>query len=173
MLRVPSTSGGITPPTACALIHQLAEGYARGMPPAVGALPAPAQGYARAFLSWATVLRPVPVFAETFVVNDTYKYAGTLDLVAVLGDGQAWFVDFKTMDMIYREATLQAEAYRRAEWIYPPNAAEPIPMPPVVETILVLLRDDGTYEHRVLLGDFEAFLAALRLWEWTHATKER
>ncbi len=149
------------------LIHSLAEAVARGADIDVTGVPADARGYAEAFLAWARAMRPAPLFTEANVYSDQHGYAGTTDLIAAFPDRQVRLVDFKTTGDLYRETALQLEAYRQADFIVP-HVGEPrrIPLPPVAETAAVLLRPDGTYEHRTMRGDLDVFLALLRVWRW-------
>jgi hypothetical protein len=60
--------------------------------------------------------QPKKVLVETTVASRTWNYAGTLDLVADLPDGQRCLFDYKTTASgIYPETALQLAAYRYAE----------------------------------------------------------
>lgn len=149
------------------LIHSLAEAVARGAEIDLAGVPDAARGYAQAFVAWARVMQPTPLFTEANVFSDTHGYAGTCDLIAVFPDKQIRLVDFKTSSDVYRETGLQLEAYRQADFIVPHvGEVRRIPLPTVVETAAVLLRPDGTFEYRTMRGDFEAFLALMRVWRW-------
>ncbi len=154
-----------------ALIHSFAEALARGAALDVAGLPEEMRGYGRAFLSWAQTVRPVPLFTEANAYSDRHGYAGTTDLIAAFPDKQMRLVDFKTGGAIYPEVGLQMEAYRNCDFILPHVNGDPaqlVLMPPVAETAVVLLREDGTFDYRTMRGDFEAFLALLRVWQWLH-----
>lgn len=151
------------------LIHGFAEATARGAEIDLAGVPEDARGHAQAFLAWTRAMRPTPLFTEANVYSDAHAYAGTTDLIAAFPDRQVRLVDFKTTGDLYREVALQLEAYRRADFIVP-HVGEPrrIILPPAAETAAVLLRADGTYEHRTMRGDLETFLALLRVWRWMH-----
>jgi hypothetical protein len=116
----------------------------------------------------STSLLPTDRLAAKAIANsDQHGYASTTDLIAAFPDRQVRLVDFKPTGDIYRQVGLQLEAYRQADFIVP-HVGEPrrIPLPPVAETAAVLLRPDGTYEYRNMLGDLDLFLSLLRVWQW-------
>lgn len=153
------------------LIHSFAEALARGATLDTDGLPDAVRGYGKAFVSWTQTVRPVPLFTEANVYSDQHGYAGTTDLIAAFPDKQIRLVDFKTGSAIYPEVGLQMEAYRACEFIVPHvngDATRTIPVPPVAETAVVLLREDGTFEYRTMRGDLRVFLALKHVYEWLH-----
>lgn len=61
---------------------------------------------------WQTV-KPKLLFTEQLVFSDTYKYAGTLDLIVDI-DGEKWLIDLKTSNNLYKSYDLQVAAYAHA-----------------------------------------------------------
>ena len=150
------------------MVHSLIEALFKGAAVETETMPEHVRGYYAAFWRWVKTVDPKPVYAEATVYNDEFGYAGTTDLVAAFPDKSLRLIDFKTSGAIYRESSLQLEAYRRAGWILPRGTqATPILMPPVSETAIVRLDSDGSFEYRTMNGNFEAFLAAKTLWEWS------
>jgi hypothetical protein len=154
------------------LIHSIIEALSRGADVNIEGILDHARGYVLGFLSWWTQVRPVTLFSEATVLNTQHHYAGTTDMIfATPSDKSVRLLDVKTSGDGYREVSLQIEAYRRCDKLIPHvggNPARPIEMPPVTATMVLLLREDGTFRYEELRGDFEAFLAAKRLWEWHH-----
>lgn len=66
-----------------------------------------------AFEDWARAHEVRPVHIEQVVYSRTYRYAGTMDLLAYV-DGELALVDFKTSKGVYAEYHLQTAAYRHA-----------------------------------------------------------
>ncbi|WP_205327023.1 hypothetical protein [Glycomyces sp. YM15] len=93
-------------------VHHAAEKFLRH---GTGGIAAPdIAGYMRAFLDWHREVQPVPVLIEQSVANRTWRYAGTVDLIADI-DGVRTLLDFKTGRSLYVEVALQLDAYRNAE----------------------------------------------------------
>lgn len=101
----------------------------------------------------------VPVACTTTQV----PYAGTLDLVVVIG-GLVWLLDLKTGKGVYNEVALQLAAYRYCDLAKPANSDE-VPMMPVDRTGVVHLRADGYDLYPVTAGkpEWHAFLHALQV----------
>lgn len=56
-----------------------------------------------------------PVLVEAPVFHEEDRWAGTLDLVADLGNGERWIIDYKTgQSGVWAETALQVAAYRHA-----------------------------------------------------------
>lgn len=60
--------------------------------------------------------RPRPILTEACVYSEAFGYAGTLDLVADLNNGQRALLDYKTSTDIYPEVAMQLAAYRWAQF---------------------------------------------------------
>jgi hypothetical protein len=112
-----------------------------------------------------------PVWTETSVYHDVYTYAGRLDLIAELGDGLAWLLDFKTGSGVYPEMALQAAGYRFATHLVAETDAgtHDVDMPPVDRVGIVHVRPDGWDLHPITAGDaeFAAFLACKTAFHFT------
>jgi len=61
---------------------------------------------------WTTV-KPKLIYTEEFTYSDTYKYAGTADLVVEL-DNEIWLLDIKTSNNLSRSYHLQLASYAKA-----------------------------------------------------------
>jgi len=117
--------------------------------------PEPFKGYARAFDAWVRDFKPHVLEHERTIVNTEHRYAGTLDMLAEIGN-QKIIVDIKTGKAIYGEAYLQLSAYLHGN--VEANS-----------TAVLLLQDNGTYTFERGSDKFEYFLAAKKLWEWVNA----
>src|SRR4029450_2908388 len=83
-----------------------------------------------------------PVMTERTVFHDRFGYAGTLDVVADLRDGNRWLLDYKTGKGVYQETALQLAAYRFAPHMQvAPDRDEP--MVAVDRVGVVHVTDDG------------------------------
>ena len=146
-------------------VHSLAEAIAKGsdvQPIDVH------EGYARAVWSFFNAIRPKPIEVEVNVYSTKWGYAGTSDLLALIGeDEKTYLCDFKTSPQVYREAKLQLRAYRECDWMLVRGELKPIP--PIDATAVVLLRDDGTYDFSVVDASLETFLHAKGLYEGLEA----
>lgn len=56
-----------------------------------------------------------PLVTELTVYNETYGYAGTLDMLADIS-GETWLIDIKTGSRIYPKVAMQCAALAHAEW---------------------------------------------------------
>lgn len=65
------------------------------------------------FIEFWTTAKPKLLHSEEFVFSDTYKYAGTADLVLEL-DKKIWLVDIKTSNSYHKSFELQLAAYAKA-----------------------------------------------------------
>jgi hypothetical protein len=101
-----------------------------------------------------------PMAAERPVFHETDRWAGTLDLVARLGDGRRWLIDYKTgASGIFPETSLQLAAYRNATHLQveTKDGLADWPMPKVDECAALWVRPDG-YELRPVRADAAAYL---------------
>jgi hypothetical protein len=88
--------------------------------------------------------QPKPVLLESSVASRRWQYAGTLDLVADLPNGQRALLDYKTGKGVYGEVALQLAAYRNAEFFLDADGAEqPMSSLDITHTYAVHLRADG------------------------------
>lgn len=133
-------------------VHDLAEHLLKGEEVTV---PDELRGHVEAYVRFLDEWQPTPVVVERPVVNYTYGYAGTLDMVVDLPDGRRVLADIKTTRSgIYGETALQLAAYRYAE-VYIDGDSE-IPMPEVHDTWGIWVRADG-YEVVPLIADAKTF----------------
>jgi len=86
-------------------------------------VPKAIEGYVAAYekWKWKISLKPVVVKGvEVTVWDKVYRYAGTFDLVAMIGD-EWWLIDFKTSAKVWPEHIYQLHAYvPLAEDLYGP-----------------------------------------------------
>ena len=135
-------------------VHEVAMRLAAGDEVAV---PEAIAGHVDAYLRFVEEWAPVELLVEVPVFHRTLWYAGTLDLIARLADGNNWLVDWKTgATGIYPESALQLSAYRHAEFYLDADGTEQ-PLPPVDLCGCVWLRADGYDLIPVDAGD-ETFL---------------
>jgi hypothetical protein len=125
-------------------------------------------GYVDAYLAWRELWNPTGELVERAVLNRTVFYAGTFDLLGVLGvdacavcgdsecDGVS-LVDWKTgQSGIFGETALQCAGYRYAE-VYIDDAGDEQPMPAVDHCLGVWLRPDRTHDTYELTAGPEQF----------------
>jgi hypothetical protein len=103
------------------------------------------------------------VAVEAMVANLKYRYAGTLDLLAQLGDDdEITVVDWKTgASGIYPETALQLAAYAHCDLMVDADGVE-VSLPPVARGLAVWIRADGYDAYPVDIGEstFRTFLYA-------------
>ena len=66
------------------------------------------------FHAWYNETNPEILGVEEVAYNEEYDYAGTLDLIARIGD-KVWVIDLKTSQQVWPEHELQISAYRHTE----------------------------------------------------------
>lgn len=115
------------------------------------------QGYARAFDKWVKEMKINIQDQERSVFSEKYQYAGTCDMLAILGDDTLpTVIDVKTGKDIYMEAYIQTSAYRQA---IEESGSK-------CQGIgVLLLMEDGSYKYHSGGNKFETFLACKTLWE--------
>ena len=108
------------------------------------------QPYLRGVARFLWEADPQPLAVEQLIVHPEYRYAGRLDLIAMVG-GKRTLLDFKSnpRGRIYTEAHVQATAYAIAN--------ERCGDAPVEQTLLIGVSDAGDY-FPVIGGD------AVKLW---------
>lgn len=94
------------------------------------------------------------LFIERVLFNETYRYAGTVDRIGMIG-GQTWVIDFKTGE-VQPWVALQTSAYAMAYGKQNIRRAG------------VKLSDDGTYRLKEFKdrNDYTVFLACLTVINW-------
>lgn len=65
------------------------------------------------FVDFWTTYKPKLLMSEEFMVSDTHKYCGTLDLLVEM-NGEKWLLDIKTSNSVYESYHLQMAAYTKA-----------------------------------------------------------
>ena len=83
---------------------------------------------------------------ESAVFNDTYRYAGRVDMWAVSKNGQRILVDWKTGKQVYPDHALQLAAYAGAEWMI--TAETRIALEKPAAGAVVRLDAEGNYEAK-------------------------
>ena len=115
-----------------------------------------------------------PLLVESFVLNETVGYGGTVDLVAEL-DGEVWLLDWKTgksvadpKGVVYRDHRLQLAAYARSEFEGRIGDSTRYELPAVARFGIVHVTDGGTKLYPVAVdeGDWIAFRACIALYRW-------
>ena len=94
------------------LIHETAQAIMLGKNPPVAPAIAPAIKAFVAFLN-KTTSESTKEFVEKRVMDDEYRYAGTIDALALI-DGKLGVLDIKTSQAVYRDYNLQTSAYVKA-----------------------------------------------------------
>lgn len=115
--------------------------------------------YIEAFKSWISDNDVEVIENERTVVSEKYRYAGTLDMLAMV-NGKKLLIDLKTGKNLYNEVHLQTSAYREA---LSENGVE------VDGVNALLLKEDGTYVFQENKEQFKAFLSAKYLYEGLHS----
>jgi hypothetical protein len=102
-------------------------------------------GFVDAYLRFVDEWQPRELLVEAPVFSREYGYAGTLDVVAQLADGQTWLLDWKTgAKGIFSEAAVQLSAYKYCDFVLGPDGTE-LPMPRIDQAGCVWIRDDSSY----------------------------
>jgi len=112
--------------------------------------------------------KPRFILREHTVFNATKGYAGTLDCVVEM-DGSALVGDIKTGGVYPEQVILQLSAYRYAEYYIDKETDRALDMPETEGGFVLNITKDGWSVEEYVCGEdsYKAFLAALRLYEWT------
>lgn len=147
-------------------IHSIIEAY-KQTGAVLDGIPDDFQGYATAFYNFMKDVKPVLIEQEKTVLDEENRTAGTLDMYCQIGNG-FYLVDAKTGKDIYPEVGLQNSAYANGMRLEGKQ----------VDGIAVVLLETGTddkptgnYKFAHLTEDFDAFLAAKKLYEWQNREK--
>lgn len=156
-------------------IHTAIEGILRHKSPVVSPEDMSAAEGARSWLNQQALehgLRSLEI--ESYVINPTLGYGGTVDLIAEI-DGEVWLLDWKSgasvawpNGRVYDEMRLQLAAYAHGEFVARPADPTRYPMPAITRYGIVHVTDSGTrlYDAEVSEDDWIAFRAALYLHQW-------
>jgi hypothetical protein len=155
-------------------IHECADALARGeaLPPLPeGVSQAEVEAFVEQFERWRDGYQANFVWTEVEVHNPDEGYAGRFDSVMTTPDGETLLCDLKTGKGVYDTVALQLAAYGHAS-IWSPNGHW---LPIRCDGYAVLhLRPDGFRFLRINVteADWQAFLAAKRLWKWQQAMRK-
>lgn len=135
-------------------------------------IPAATRDHVKHYAEWWAASGWTVRTSEAFLVNDTMKYGGTLDLLCRDRDGRTVLADIKTGKGVYSEAVLQLTAYGLAELIQTPEGVL-YPMPKVDRYAILHVTATGVREIEVPVGILEemAWGACLDLFAWKETTK--
>lgn len=121
----------------------------------------------RNYFKWSDQNVKKYVAFEKAVYHSTLKYAGTIDAIAYLKNGDLVILDFKTSKKIWDKFYLQLAAYLNAD-IIEDNIINMNDLKGA--KILKLDHDTLTWEALNVIGWqddlFEVFKSALNLWNW-------
>lgn len=170
------TTGNTTARDRGSRIHATLESILKREPVEVLERDVPAIQGARVWLNEHSVK---PMAVEAFLINETYGYGGTCDLIAEI-DGETWLLDWKTgksvawpNGQVYDEMRLQLAAYANAEFIA--RIADPsrYDIPEIERFGILHVTDSGTrlFEADVNADDWITFRACLRIHGWQKARK--
>lgn len=133
-------------------VHALAERLIRGDEVEV---PDELAGHVESYVRFLDTWKPRPVLVETVVASRRWRYAGTLDMVVDLPDGQRVIADIKTTRSgIYPETAYQLAAYAHAETYLDADGTEqPMPELGITGALGVWVRGDGVDVHPVDISE--------------------
>ena len=146
-------------------VHAIAEKLLMNEP--VDFVPPDVQNPVRGVAQIIEWLKPEVLHLEASIWNMSVGYAGTTDLIAKI-DGETWLLDWKTSKDVYPDMGLQLAAYGHGEVILKPNGTE-IPLPKIDKFAVAHVPKVGKASIvmiDVTQADFEAFKAALAIFEW-------
>jgi hypothetical protein len=148
-------------------VHALADKLANGEEVAV---PEELAGHVEACVRFLDDFDVVTVHTERPVYHDSYLYAGTFDLIALVG-GRTWLLDWKTNKSgPFGDTAFQLAAYRNAtHFEFAPGDVRP--MPKVDECGVIWLRSDG-YDLHPYHADSGVFRQFLYIQQCARAAEE-
>lgn len=159
-------------------VHGYAETLVQGEQ--VTGVPDELRGHVEAYARFLDGFDVAPVLVEVVIVNYTYGYAGTLDLVAdiecpLCNRVCRWLLDVKTNEKgIYGETALQLAAYRYAEF-YVDNDGIEQPMVEVAHCGAVHVTSDDAVlvPTESDITQFSMFRIAGKVRDWDATSRER
>lgn len=112
--------------------------------------------------------------SEATVANHTYRYAGTLDLIALvraMAQPVRLLIDVKTGKEVYPETALQISAYRNADVVVMPDGSE-VAMPQVDGGAVLNITPEGYrfYPIRCDQPVFDVFLFVREVYRYLEQT---
>lgn len=114
-----------------------------------------------------------PVAHEAAVFHEDDRWAGRLDLIADLGDGDRWLIDWKTgQSGVFPETSIQLAAYRHATHIQ--MGDRDLLMTPVQHAGAVWVRPDGweLIPVKATPATYDVFRHMLRVAAWASEPRE-
>lgn len=147
-------------------VHKAVEAHTLGQPVVVD-WPEDVAPFMAQFEGFYRESSPEFLLSEATVYNRSQAYAGTLDMIVRLPDGQVWIIDVKTGKGIYPEVALQLAAYAKAEFIGMPDGSE-APMPKIDRAGALHLRPEGweLVEARIDDAIYNSFLYCREMFRW-------
>lgn len=143
-------------------VHSIVEAYKAGTFDIEDKVMDEYAGYAKAFKSWVSDMKP-EILENERTVFSPLGYAGTLDMLAKVG-GVTTVVDIKTGKDIYQEANLQVSAYLEA--LRGTNGDKV-----ASNGSILLLMPTGKYKYQQASDEFNAFMACKTLYEGLNRDK--
>lgn len=134
-------------------VHRLAEQLVAGQQVAV---PDELAGHVQSYTRFLDQWEPEPLGVEVSVAHTQWKYAGTLDLLAMLPDGRQVIMDLKTnRSGIWGEAALQVCLYSRCDLALLNDEEVDFTAVPFDRgsALAVWVRGDGYDVHPLDIGD--------------------
>jgi hypothetical protein len=113
-----------------------------------------------------------PVLRETPVFHVDHWWAGTIDLVAYIGETR-WLLDWKTGRTLFESNALQLAAYNHAQWVQA-DGGDPAPWTPAERCGVVHIGPDSATLHPVDAGDetYRVFRHVQEVADWTAKAKD-
>jgi hypothetical protein len=157
-------------------VHGIAEQVLRGLPVSPNDEELP---FVTNILRFLEDWHPEMKAAEEMICSLEHGYAGTLDFIAVI-DGFTTLVDLKTggeMDKsgVYEEFAMQLAAYGRADFFARAGDPKRYRIPTIERYAILHVRPEGyrLVPFDVTRADFDAFLAAKVIYDWTRERAPR
>lgn len=122
-------------------------------------------GYLAGAILWAADHHlGLDYMCEVTVLSQEQQWGGTVDMIASLGDGRRWIIDWKTSAHAYPDYALQLYAYMQADYYIHPITGDLTPLSDLhIEAFgVVRLDGEGGYEMFEPTIPFEELDAAWR-----------
>jgi hypothetical protein len=116
---------------------------------------------------------------EVTMWNESAGYAGTCDLIGAMND-EIWLLDWKTSKAVYADMALQLAAYRWCDWYMPNRGNAKVQLrnedgsPKIQRAAILWVPKEGKgdiVEMKVGADEYDAVLAARKLWQWSNDNK--
>jgi len=116
------------------------------------------QPYLIAYNKFLESMRFGIIARELTCYSQTYKFAGTADLLIQTFFGETWLIDFKTSNYVHDSNQLQLSAYK--------EAIEEMKIIKIDRLFILHLMKDKNFDLYEAKYDFETFKAVLKLNKW-------